>query len=205
MAITISDGNTSMEWTGVWTHKKSGFQVDLSRMTVRQVLIAGERGLTHVYGSEAAAKANAEEKRLGRKLTTEEKDNIVTQAREEYRDAMYNDTWATGTRTSRAAPGDRLTVLFDREAARYTKEIIDRALTKAGKDMWLDADGNPFGLDDWVGKYLDNDDPDPDNEGMTIGQARRARHMEEAKRLLAEEQRRAVDRVETKKIIGTKI
>ena len=204
MTVTISDGKTTLEWNGMWTHARSGFEVDREINTVRQVFILAERGLTHVYGSEAASKFNALKDKG--KATPDMRDDIVGAARIEYREAMTNDTWASGTRVSRQTPQDRLQVLFRRDASTRTREMCNDNLTKADKKgYWLDSSGEAFDLDAWTDQYLANDDPDPQVPGKTIGQVRYDRHMEVARSQLAEEQRKAGEKVQTRKITGSKI
>lgn len=212
MTITITDGTTSMEWVGVWATKpragsnEAPFQVDKERLSVREVFILAERGLTHVYGSEAAAKWNQANK--AGKAEIEDKARMKLEAQEEYREAMYADTWASGTRISRAAPEDRLTTLFKMEVNKEVKRLINAQLRKGekdteGNDTWLDTEGNAFPLRDWVDNYLGNDDDD--GNGRKLGDVRREVHMAEATAKFAEEQRQAASRAETRKIIGTKI
>lgn len=202
MAIRIVDDKGGVfEFGGAWQHK-SGFIVDRDRLSVREVAILADRGLTHVIGSEAAAKYNGLEKKGEAK--PEDRDRIVNEAREEYREAMYNDAWATGTRVSRATPVDRITQLMNMDIAKTVKDLL-KGLQKQGKDMWLDTEGNAFPLEDWIENYMSNDLPDENEPGKTKGQVRAERHRQVAEEAFAREQRNKAQQAETRRIVGTKI
>lgn len=201
---SITVNGQSLEWTGMWTHRKSGFTVDRNLISARQILELADRGLTHVYGSEAAAKFNGMLK--AGKATMAERDTIVGAERVTYRDAMYADNWATGTRAPRVV-GDRLAQLFWMDAAKRTRELADANFPKGTeKDTWIDpADGVARDIQAWVDRYLENDDPDESDPTRTKGDARRAVHQANAEAAFAAEKARAEARMETRKITGTKI
>lgn len=202
ITITDTDGNT-VEWTGLWVHKKSGFSVDREKCNANQVALLADRAIGHMMSNESNSKYNALEKKG--EATVADRDRIVGEAREEYRAALYDGSWGSGARISRAAPEDRVTQLFKIDVARRVREIVNASLTKQGKDMWLDGDGNAFGLDAWMDNYLGNDDPEPTDTTKTVGEYRRERHMAEAQAQYAEEVRKLAARAETRKITGTKI
>lgn len=204
MAI-ITVGDSTFDWSGVWTHTKSGFTVDRDLISAREIAELADRGLTHVYGSEAAAKWNSLNK--AGKATEAEKPDITNAAREAYREAMYGDSWATGTRAARSGT-DRLDILFWQDVFKRTREIANANFqTPTGaKDSWIDpANGEAYDLKHWADRYLDNDDPDDSDPDKTKGAVRREIHMNNAALALADEQKRAQARLETRKITGTKI
>jgi len=203
--ITISDGTTSVEWTGVWVHAKSQFQHDRDRNTPQQVVWLAEKGLTHIYGSEAAAKGNAAEAKAGkekRAFTSADKEAVIAAAREAYREAMYEQKWTPGTRAASAGSGDPLKDLVEVVLVERTRTAVGalQKIKKDGVEYWLDGDNQPYPLETWVQVFRSDDRPseDADYEGKTLGEEREAKAMLEAEARMAEKLRRAAQRAADK-------
>lgn len=215
---TITHNGVSVEWTGTWfsTVKSGSFPVDRDNISARELAELADRGLTHVYGSEAAAKPAALFK--AGKINEAEKVAMVAAAKIAYRDAMYADTWGLGTRAPRAGV-DRLSQTFWNDAAKRVRELMndkDSAFVKATRvvegvstvvrDMWIDpADGTELDINEAVERYLENDSPDESDATRTKGDVRREVHTANAQRTIAEQDSKAKSRAETRRITGTRI
>jgi hypothetical protein len=202
---TISNGTSEVALPEAWTFK-NGFSIDPNLLSARVVVELARRGAGHVGGNETASKFTTLVK--NGKISLSEKDSFFEKTWDEYRTAMYNDTWGLGGRVYSSA--DRTTVLFDRDAMKGAKELLTNAKFESGPELdgevsFIDpADKTAYALSEWTRRYLNSTLAGP--EGFdTMGEYRRDLHMKEAQAQYAEEKRRAEAKVERKVTVGTQI